>query len=71
MALKVSSAHIPKFNKTKIYTKSKCQQDKNNFKDGKKIRPLKCSGIFRNLIAAFSISLFILQLKSSDPYKDY
>ena len=34
------------------------------FKNGK-----KRSDIFRNLIVAFSISLFLLQLKSSDPYK--
>ena len=38
-------------------------------KNGQKRRPLKCSDIFRNLIVAFSISLFILQLKSSDSYK--
>ena len=30
--------------------------------------PLKRSDIFRNLIVAFTISLFILQLKPSDPY---
>ena len=39
------------------------------FKNGQKRGPLKRSDIFRNLIVAFSISLFILQLKSSDPYK--
>ena len=43
----------------KIYTKS----------NGQKRGPLKRSDIFRNLIVAFSISLFILQLKSSGPYK--
>ena len=39
------------------------------FKDGQKRGPLKYSDIFRNLVVAFSISLFILQLNSSDPYK--
>ena len=38
------------------------------FKNGKKSGPLKRSDIFKNLILAFNISLYILQLKSSDPY---
>ena len=41
----------------------------NFFKNGQNRGPLKRSDIFRNLIVAFSISLFILQSKSSDPYK--
>ena len=38
-------------------------------KNAQKRGPLKRSDIFGNLIVAFSISLLILQLKSSDPYK--
>ena len=38
------------------------------FKNGQKRGPLKGSDISRNSIVAFSISLFILQLKSSDAY---
>ena len=41
----------------------------NIFKNCQKREPIKKSDIFRNLTVAFSISLFILQLKSSDPYK--
>ena len=39
------------------------------FKNGQKTGPLKHSEIFGSLIVIFNISLFILQLKPSDPYK--
>ena len=39
------------------------------FKNGQKRGTLKRSVIFRNLIVAFSIFLYILQLKCSDPYE--
>ena len=39
------------------------------FKNGQKRGPLRRSDLFKNLIVAFSISLFKFQLKSSDPYK--
>ena len=47
--------------------KTKYHYDK-HFLEWQKRRPLKSSDIFRNLFVAFSIYLFILQLKSSDPY---
>ena len=49
--------------------KRKYHQDQEKFKNGQKRGLLKRSGIFRNLIVAFSISLLLLELKSSDPYK--
>ena len=48
--------------------KSKYDQDK-HFQELSKKGANENSDIFRNLIVAFSISLFTLQLKSSDPYK--
>ena len=41
----------------------------NIFRNIQKKRPLKRSDFLRNLAAAFSISLFVLQLKTSDPCK--
>ena len=39
-------------------------------KNGQKSGPLKRLDIFKNSIVAFAISLFIFQLKSSDPWKE-
>ena len=70
MPLKVSSVHIRKLKKKKKYIGKLTTIRTKNFKNGQKRGPLKRSDIFRNLIVAFSISLFILQLKSPDPLKE-
>ena len=69
MLLKVSSVHIPKFLKKLKYIRKVSAIMTKHFKNGQKRGPLKRSDIFRNLTVPFSISLFILQLKSPDPYK--
>ena len=68
MPLKVSSVHITKLKTLKYIQKVSTIRTK-FFKNGQKRGPAERSDIFRNLIVAFSISLFILQLKSSDPYE--
>lgn len=66
---KVSSAYI-----SKIKTKLKHIRKVSTVRTRNILRMIKGGSLnrsddFRNLISAFNISLFILQLNSSDPYK--
>ena len=70
MPLKVSSVHIPtKIKKNLKYIRKVSTIMNKLFQNGQKRGPLKRSDIFKNLVVAIGISLFILQLKFSDPYK--
>ena len=68
MPLKVGFVYISKVKKVKSIWKANTIRT-NISKNGQKTEPLKSSDFSRSSIVAFSIFLFILHLKSSDPYK--